>query len=286
MQSEKLPPREMFPFQSRFFSVGQHKLHYVDEGSGPVVLLLHSCPFWIYEFRALIKDLRRDHRVIAIDQIGFGLSDKPRNFDYRIETHADHLERFTRELGLKDITLVMHGRGAAIGMAVAIRRPEDFNGIIMLNAMSFSEYKLPWRLQACRLKWIGPKIVMNLRIFQRDFDKLPEAIRAGYYFPFKTPGDQEPVLHFIEDLPSAPEDSSAQTMFEIESSLWLLRDKPCCIIWAKHDWLYGAKCLRHWKKYFPEAEVHILKHSGRYLLEDYPERLNDLIRDFLERNRC
>ena len=74
MQSEKLPPREMFPFQSRFFPVGQHKLHYVDEGSGPVVLLLHSCPFWIYEFRALIRDLRRDHRVIAIDQIGFGLS--------------------------------------------------------------------------------------------------------------------------------------------------------------------------------------------------------------------
>ena len=284
IRSEKLPSREMFPFQSHFFSVGPHKLHYVDEGSGPVVLLLHSCPFWIYEFRELIKDLRKDHRVIAIDQIGFGLSDKPRIFDYRIETHADHLDRFTRELGLKDITLVMHGRGAAIGMAVAIRRPEDFKGIVMLNAMSFSEYKLPWRLQACRLKWIGPKIVMNLRIFQRDFDKLPEQIRAGYYFPFKTPRDQEPILHFIEDLPSAPEDSSAQTMFEIESSLWLLRDKPCCIIWAKHDWLYTMENFKRWGQYFPRADKHVINKAGRTLMEDAPEEICRHIRNFLEAN--
>ncbi|MBR3707719.1 MAG: alpha/beta fold hydrolase, partial [Lentisphaeria bacterium] len=249
-----------------------------------VVLLLHSCPFWIFEFRELIKDLRRDHRVIAIDQIGFGLSDKPRNFDYRIETHADHLDRFTRELGLKDITLVMHGRGAAIGMAVAIRRPEDFKGIVMLNAMSFSEYKLPWRLQACRLKWIGPKIVMNLRIFQRDFDKLPEKIRAGYYYPFKTPRDQEPVLHFIEDLPSAPEDISAQTMFEIESSLWLLRDKPCCIIWAKHDWLYTMANFKRWGQYFPRADKHVISKAGRTLMEDAPEEICSHIRNFLEAN--
>ncbi|MBO5958667.1 MAG: alpha/beta fold hydrolase [Lentisphaeria bacterium] len=279
-----LPPREMFPFQSRFFSIGPNKLHYVDEGSGPVVILLHSCPFWSYEFRALIEDLRRDHRVLAIDQMGFGLSGKPRHFDYRIEAHVDHLERFIRVLGLKDFTLVMHGRGAAIGMAGAIRHPEDVKGFVTLNAMSFSNYYLPWRLQLCRLKWIGAKIVMNLRIFQRDFDKLPKAIRAGYYYPFPTRRDQESVLHFIEDLPSAPEDPSAQTMFEIESSLWLLRDKPCCIIWGRKDWLYTMRNFRTWTQYFPLAEKHVIDKAGRTLMEDAPVEICDYIRDFLEKN--
>ncbi len=276
--------RELFPCQSRYFTVGQHRLHYIDEGHGPLLLLLHSCPFWMFEFRALIEDLKRDHRVIALDQLGFGLSDKPQPFDYRIETHADHLERFTHELGLTDYTLIQHGRGAAIGMAVAVRHPDSVRGIVTLNAMSFSNYRLPLRLQLCRLKYIGAKLVMLLNIFRKDTARLPKEVRMMYDYPFRDTGSRYSIQHFIEDIPCAPEDTSAQTMFEIESALWQLRDKPSCIIWAKKDWLYGMKNRKQWLQYFPRSTQHVIDNAGRCITEDAPEETVRYIRNFLTVN--
>lgn len=276
--------RAIFPYQSRFFQVGGHRLHYIDEGRGPVVLMMHACPMWIFSFRDLIAELAKDHRVIAIDQMGFGLSDKPENFDYRIETHVDHIDRFTRELGLKDISLVLHGRGAAIGMAFAVRNPENVRGFVTLNAMSFSDYSLPLRLLLCRIKWAGAKLVMHLDIFQRDLYRLPPDIRNAYLMPFPDTKSKIAFFRFIEDIPCAPEDASAQTMFEIESALWLLRDKPVCIIWAKKDWLYRTRNLKKWIQYFPKAELHILDRAGRCITEDAPEELAFFVRDFFTRN--
>ncbi len=281
---EKQVLRKLFPFQSRYFQVGPHRLHYIDEGRGPLLLLMHSCPFWMFEFRTLIADLCRDHRVIALDQMGFGLSDKPRPFDYRIETHADHLERFTHELGLTDFTLIQHGRGAAVGMAVAVRHPDMIRGIVTLNAMSFSDYRLPLRLQLCRLKFIGAKLVMHLNIFRRDIRKLDPEIQMMYDYPFRNMLDQYSILRFIEDIPCAPEDASAQTMFEIESALWQLRDKPSCLIWAKKDWLYNMKNQKHWLQYFPRSERYVIDHAGRCITENAPEEVNRYIRNFLAVN--
>lgn len=277
--------RKIFPFQNRFFEVGNGcRLHYIDEGQGPTVLLLHSCPFWIVEFRQLINELRKDHRVVAIDQMGFGLSDKPRNFDYRIETHADHLERFIHELGLPRMTLLFHGRGAAIAMAVAVRHPDIVNGIVALNSMAFSDYQLPLRLQMCRLKWLGAKIIMNLNIFQRDINRLPREIRSAYLYPLLKKSNQHPVIRFIEDIPCAPEEPSAQTMFEIEAALWLLRDKPACIIWGMKDWLYKIKCFRKWVGYFPHSEQHILEKAGRCITEDAADEIVSIVSNFLKKN--
>ncbi len=276
--------RKLFPYQSRYFQVGTHRLHYIDEGRGPLVLLMHSCPFWMFEYRTLIADLIQDHRVIALDQLGFGLSDKPSPFDYRIETHADHLERFIHELGLTGYTLIQHGRGAAVGMAVAVRHPDTVKGFVTLNAMSFSDYTLPLRLQLCRIKFIGAKILMYLNVFNRDVNRLPAAVQAAYNYPFRNGEDQYSVLRFIEDIPCAPEEASAQTMFEIESALWQLRDKPSCIIWAKKDWLYNMKNQKKWLQYFPRSDSYTIDHAGRCITEDAPEEVNRYIRDFLVKN--
>lgn len=134
---------EEFPFQSRFFEIGGYKLHYIDEGKGPAILMMHACPFWSFEFRKLILKLRETHRVVAFDQMGFGLSDKPMDFDYRIETHMDYTDRFVNALDLHDFTLLTHGRGATIGMAFAVRHPEDIRGCITFNAIAFNGFDLP-----------------------------------------------------------------------------------------------------------------------------------------------
>ena len=286
--SPVIPPavRELFPFTSRFFSVGKHRLHYVDEGQGPVLLLMHACPLWAFSFREVIRTFSSDYRVIALDQMGFGLSDKPADFDYRLEMHADHLEMFVHSLGLTDITLIMHGRGSTIGMAYAVRNPDNIRAFVTLNAMGFTGFFLPWRLQVCRIPWLGAKIVLGLDLLTREFRRYPEAVRDAYSLPFPDRASKISLVRFIEDIPCVPEDDSAQSMLEVETSLWMLREKPASIIWAEKDWLYTKRSFRAWTKYFPEAEVHMIENAGRYIQEDAPDELISLLRDFLEKTRC
>ena len=286
--SPVIPPavRELFPFTSRFFSVGKHRLHYVDEGQGPVLLLMHACPLWAFSFREVIRTFSSDYRVIALDQMGFGLSDKPADFDYRLEMHADHLEMFVHSLGLTDITLIMHGRGSTIGMAYAVRNPDNIRAFVTLNAMGFTGFFLPWRLQVCRIPWLGAKIVLGLDLLTREFRRYPEAVRDAYSLPFPDRASKISLVRFIEDIPCVPEDDSAQSMLEVETSLWMLREKPASIIWAGKDWLYTKRSFRAWTKYFPEAEVHMIENAGRYIQEDAPDELISLLRDFLEKTRC
>ena len=93
MKPDWIDPTE-YPFKSNYFSVNGHKLHYIDEGSGPVLLFVHGTPSWSFEYRNCIKELRSSYRCIAVDHIGFGLSDKPETYDYSTINHSRTLERF------------------------------------------------------------------------------------------------------------------------------------------------------------------------------------------------
>lgn len=277
-------PRELFPFQSHFFDLGAYRLHFIDEGCGPVILMLHSCPLWSFEYRDFILDLRKKYRVIAIDQLGFGLSDKPEDADFRLEAHADHLDRFCSELELENIILLMHGRGATIGMSLAVRHPDNICAIITLNAMAFSGFSLPMRLQLCRIKWFGARLIMNLGVFLYDIKKLNPPVRDGYLYPFPDEKSKNAIFHFIEDFPCVPEDDSSQTMFEVESTIWMLKNKPACIIWAAKDWLYNDRNRIRWGQYFPHASMTVLGSAGRCATEDAPGEILKAIHTFLRQN--
>jgi len=245
--------------------------------------MLHSCPLWSFEFRILIQYLRENYRVIAIDQLGFGLSDKPTDADYRLEVHTDQLDRFCSILELKDIILLMHGRGATIGMAMAIRNPDNIRAIITMNTMAFFGFSLPFRLLLRRIKWAGAELLMKFKIFRKDFKKLPDDIRHCYISPYHET-EITGIKRFIEDLPCVPEDESAQTMFEIESSIWLLKNKPACIIWAGKDWLYSKRSMKKWRQYFPKASFTFVPNAGRCFTEDAPEEILNAITKFLNKN--
>ncbi len=278
--------RDLFPFTSHFHPVGRYKLHYVDEGKGPVLLLMHACPLWSFSYRGLIREFSKTCRVIALDQMGFGLSDKPEHFDYRLENHVEMLESFIHSLDLHNITLIMHGRGSTVGMAYAARNPENIHAFITMNAMAFSDFSLPWRLQLCRIKWLGAGIILNMDFFTRGARKLPPDISACYKMPYPDKASKQALIRFIEDIPSAPEDDSAQSMLETEASLWMLRNKPCAILWAGKDWLYTKKSLAKWKQYFPDAEFHFFKKAGRYLPEEATAEIIAIIHEFLRRYPC
>src|SRR5690349_13971508 len=105
--------REEFPFTSRTFAHADGNMHYIDEGAGEVLLFVHGTPDWSFGFRHLIKAFRGSHRCVAIDHLGFGLSDKPMNADYRVAGHEQRLQAFIAHLGLKNVTLIVTDFGGS-----------------------------------------------------------------------------------------------------------------------------------------------------------------------------
>ena len=278
--------KEIFPFEAHYLEVDGQRLCYFDEGTGPALVLIHSCPMSAFAFRSVIREFRTVRRVIAYDQLGFGQSDKPLNFDYRIENHIEHLERLLNHLGVGEgITLVMHGRGAAIGMGYAARHPESVENFIVMNAMSFSDFSLPFRLRICKFPVLGNILVNKFNFFLRPPLRYPKIVRDAYLLPFPRREDRCALMEFINSLPCAPEDKSAQSMIEIETAIWTLRGKRVLILWGGRDWLYTKRALRKWTEYFPSAKVVILPLAGRFLMEDDPAEFITNVREFFEEGK-
>ena len=132
--------RHLYPFQSHFMDMNGFRYHYVDQGSGPPVIMVHGNPTWSFYYRNLIQALSPDFRAIAVDHIGCGLSDKPgvTQYGYTLDCRVKDLERFIRRLELKEkITFVLHDWGGMIGIAYALNHLERMDKIILLNTTAF-----------------------------------------------------------------------------------------------------------------------------------------------------
>src|SRR6185437_9468981 len=138
MRNDAWVDRRSYPIQSRSLEVDGGRMHFVDEGEGRPLVLVHGTPTWSFLFRHLIADLSRDHRVIALDHIGFGLSEKPERWGYRPADHAKNLAMLIDRLGLKDITLVVHDFGGPIGLSYAVEHPENVSALVLFNTWMWS----------------------------------------------------------------------------------------------------------------------------------------------------
>jgi haloalkane dehalogenase len=277
-----------YPFKSNFMKVKSYNYHYIDEGNGDETLLMvHGNPSWSFLYRKLILEFRKNYRVIAPDHLGCGLSDKPQDFPYRLETHIDNLETFFLSLNLDKITLVMHDWGAIIGMGLAVRHPEKIARLVILNSTAFSTPWIPIRLMPLRVPWLGDKLVRSMNLYLRSSihmsarKTLPSIVRKGFLFPYQTYNDRIAILRFVQDIPVDPEHVSFEVLLEIEHGLWMFREMPVCILWGMKDWCFSRHHLNRWCLYYPQAKVCKLENSGHYLLEDEGEKAIDFMRKFL-----
>ena len=156
MSMDISPYRHLYPFESRWLTVGGHRYHYVDEGRGEPIILVHGNPTWSFFFRTLIAGLRDGYRVIAVDHIGCGLSDKPgdNHYDYVLERRVADLEALLDHLELgESLTFGLHDWGGMIGAAVALRRVDRVKRIMLFNTAAFLSPRgkpLPLRLWIIR----------------------------------------------------------------------------------------------------------------------------------------
>lgn len=289
--------RHLYPFRSHFMPIKGHRYHYVDEGHGAPVLMLHGNPTWSFYYRHLMTALAPAYRVIAPDHIGCGLSDKPGidAYAYRLEDRVTDLETFIDQV-VPDtpLTLVVHDWGGMIGMAFALRHLSQIRRVVITNTSGFlppAGKPIPLRLRLIRnFKPFAEPAVLGLNLFARAAlvmaarRRLPRDVRQGLVAPYDRPKNRIATLRFVQDIPLEPNDPSYALAKFVDDNLHHLRHLPMLICWGKHDFVFDLDYFHEWQRRFPDAEAHLFENAGHYLLEDEPQAVTRTIQGFFDRH--
>jgi len=278
----------------RDLDLGGLRYHYLDEGQGEPVVMLHGNPTWSFYYRRLVEALNGSARTIVPDHIGCGLSDKPDDskYEYTLDRRARDLEVLLDHLGVdRGITLVLHDWGGMIGMAYAARHPGRIARLIILNTAAFhlpASKPFPWPLWVCRDTPLGAWLVRGRNAFCRGAARvgcrrrpMPRAIRDAYLAPYDSWDHRIAVHRFVQDIPLKPGDRSFDAVTRAQSRLGLFADVPILIAWGMKDFVFDRHFLAEWARRFPRAEVHRFPEAGHYVLEDEGDRIIPLVRAFL-----
>jgi len=286
---------DLFPYQPRFYqldsntTLGDLSFHYIDEGRGETLLMLHGNPTWSFYYRTLVKGLRDKYRCVVPDHIGCGLSDKPQKYNYTLAQHIDNLEALIGHLQLKDITLVVHDWGGAIGLGYAVRNPHNIKRLVLFNTAAFISGRIPFSINLCRLPVIGPMAIRCFNAFAgmalywacKRQERMTPKVKKGYLLPYNNYANRIANLKFVQDIPMTPAIPSYAIVKYIENRLDLLKNHPVMIIWGKLDFCFNDYFLERWKQIYPQAEVHEVEDAGHYVVEDAYERIIPWMREFL-----
>ena len=263
-----------FPFTPRFLEVDGHRLAYLDEGSGPPVVMVHGNPSWSYLYRNLVTALCDRYRCIVPDHLGCGFSDKPQHHPYRLGNHLDNLDHLLAAL-VPDgpVRLIVHDWGGAIGMGWAGRHPERVAGAVVLNTAAFPSPRLPLRIAVCRWPLLGALVVRGLNGFARAAvymavtRRMRPGVAAGFLAPYDSWRHRVALHRFVQDIPMGPAHPSWSTLVEIERSLAAITC-PLLLCWGGRDFCFDRSFYDEWQRRFPAAEAHFFPEAGHYVLED------------------
>ena len=215
-----------YNFSNNFFVTKENvKMHYVQEGEGPTVLLVHGNPTWSFFYRNVINKLKSAHKVIAPDHIGCGLSDKPQKYPYTLSQHIENLQQLMSHLGEERFSIVVHDWGGAIGLGYAGRKAECVDKIVAMNTAAFRSPLIPLRIRLCRLPLLGEIIVRLFNGFAwpakyMAVEKpLPAEVAKGYLQPYNNWNNRIAVARFVQDIPMGPGHPSYQTLVDVEKNL-------------------------------------------------------------------
>lgn len=290
-------PQPTYPgydFTHHSADVNGFRLHYLDEGRGQTVVMLHGNPNWSYYYRNLVVALRDKYRCLVPDHIGCGLSEKPGDdrYEYSLARRVADLETWLDKLqATRDLTLVVHDWGGMIGMAYATKYPERIRRLVVLNTGAFhlpTTKPVPWQLKLAR-SIVGAVLVRGLSAFSRGAVQtcvtrrpMPSEVGKAYCAPYNSWANRIAVHRFVQDIPLKPGDRGYDLVSKVADGLDKLKDVPMLIGWGDRDFVFDEHFLREWQRRFPNAELHQYADCGHYILEDAGPELIPLIRAFLD----
>jgi haloalkane dehalogenase len=267
----------IYPFESKFVDAAGAHVHYIDEGSGPVLLMVHGNPTWSFLFRRLIPRLRDRFRCIALDLPGFGLSTAPDGYRYLPEEHAAVLEAFVDQIGLASFTPLVQDWGGPIGLFVAGRNPERIERLVIGNTFC-------WRVNGdahfetfSKIMGgpIGKFVIRQFNAFVNVLipagikrESVTSAIMDAYRKPLPTPDRRMPSYIFPRAIIHSPE-----FMANCEAALQALADKPALIVWGDADFAFRQQERERFEAALPNHRTVILNGAGHYIWEDAPDEI-------------
>jgi haloalkane dehalogenase len=280
-----------FPFESRFVQTRFGRVHYVDEGprDGEVVLLVHGTPSWSYEYRHVIPVLAKTRRVIAVDHLGFGLSERPTDFAYSPEAHTEVLREVIQKLELRRFALVVHDYGGPIALPLAQEAPERISGLVVLNSWMWSMLDNPKFARNARLmgswlgrflyRWVNASLRMLMPLAYADRRKLTPEIHAQYLAVFPQRDQRERVLWALARAFVA----SCAALERLWQERARLAGIPTLIVWGVGDRLLPPELLERFVQALPQARIETLPDVGHWPQEEAPEQVAALLDGFLPR---
>ncbi len=280
-----------YPFSPKSFPTRDgHVMSYLDEGQGPVLVLLHGNPSWSYLYRNVVSLLSGQYRVIVPDHIGCGFFEKPAAFSYRLQDHIDNIEDLLAHLHIEHCVLGMHDWGGAIGMGWATRFPEKIKGFVVFNTAAFRSPRIPLRINICRIPLLGQLLVQGFNGFARGavymavVKKMPQNIAKAFVTPYNNWQNRIATHRFITDIPLKPSHPSYAALQKLEEGLADVQDKPMIIFWGGKDFCFNDSFYEEWQRRFPQADCHYYAHAGHYVLEDAFGEIKDPLQKFLGQN--
>jgi haloalkane dehalogenase len=277
-----------YPFEPRYAEVDDLRVHFVDEGDGDPLLLLHGEPTWSFLYRKMIPLLTAaGHRAVAPDYVGFGHSDKPTARDfYTYDMHVRTVTQLVRGLDLSGITVVVQDWGGPIGLRFAVENPERVARLVVLNTgLSFPSERWPtpaflrWREFAERM---GLDLPVGFIVQNATATQLPPDVVRGYEAPFPTPESKAGAAMFPLLVPIADGDPGVAEMLATRDALtrW---DKPALVLFSDGDPMFSTRVAHSMARLIPTAgEPEFVSDASHFLQEDKGEEIAERIVRFLD----
>jgi haloalkane dehalogenase len=279
---------DLFPVEHRFLELDGSRFHYVSEGEGETVLLLHGNPAWSFLYRKIVAGLRDDFRCVAPDFPGYGLSDAPAGYGFTPREHSAWLERFVDALELRDLTMMVQDWGGPIGLGLAGRRPELIRRLVIGNTFAWPlDRELRIRLFSAVMGGpAGRALTRRFNLVPRFFfwrgfaQPLAPGVLDGYLEPWRDPGRRLPATIGPHQLVAA-----SDFLAEVEASLPKLADRPALIVWGAADFAFHERDRKRFEAAFPDHQTIVYHDASHFLQEDVGDRIADAIKSFSRRQR-
>jgi haloalkane dehalogenase len=290
--------RAAWPWAPRFARVNGRRMHYIDEGSGPPVLLLHGNPAWGYLWREVIPPLlAAGRRVVVPDMIGFGLSEKPRGeHAHTLDGHISNLIALVRQLDLRDTVFVCHDWGGPTGLGCALTERTRVAALAIMStwawpapAAAFHAAIFPWRMMHAPL--VGPWLLgthaalagrgMYLSVVDRA--RFRDRAKAAYEQVLPDPADRLLTWTWPRWIPLDDQARARDRFAWLEAGLRETR-WPTLLIWGREDEVFDAATFAtRFKALLPHAEGPHMVTGRHFLQEDSGPEIAALLLEFLSR---
>ena len=275
----------LYPFNHHFLELSNGNMHYIDEGNGEVILFVHGTPTWSFLYRDFVQQLSSSHRCIAIDHLGFGLSQKKSDQTATPQFHYENLNEFIQKLDLNNITLVVHDFGGPIGLSAGIQNHIKIKNIVLFNTWLWEtkSNKEAQKINNIVNSWMGkfmyltmnfsPKVLVKKAFY--DKNNLSKNVHKHYIYPFPTKASRVPLLDLGKSLVGASDWYQQQW-----EQLSVLEHKNWLILWGTKDPYISKDYLNKWKSKIANAKIYELE-SGHFVQEEATQKAIQLMQDFL-----